>query len=57
MSIEYDKDKLLKDKKKKGNLLKTEQKGNMLKKKKKKGSPLWKDNKINEKKGKVLIKE
>jgi len=57
MSIEYDKDKLLKDKKKKGDLLKNEQKGKMLKPKKKKGKPLWKDDQLNEKSGKKLIKE
>jgi len=57
MSIEYDKSKLLKDKKKKGNLLKNEQKKPLLKDKKKKGNPLWKNNKLNEKSGKVLIKE
>lgn len=57
MSIEYDNDKLLKDKKVKGDLLKNEQKGPLLKKKKKKGNPLWKDNKLNEKKDRILIKE
>jgi len=57
MSIEYDKSKLLKDKKKNGDLLKNEQKGKMLKDKKKKGNPLWKNDKLNEKQGKVLIKE
>lgn len=57
MSIEYDKDKLLKPKKKKGKILKNEQKGKMLKQKKKDGTPLWKDNQLNEKSGKKLIKE
>jgi hypothetical protein len=57
MSIEYDKNKLLKDKKKKGDLLKNEQKGEMLKNKKKIGNPLWKNDRLNEKKDKVLIKE
>ncbi len=57
MTIEYDKSKLLKDKKKKGNLLKNEQNKPLLKKKKKNGNPLWKDDKLNEERTKRLLKE